>query len=222
MIVATFEGHKGETRVAQTHIQCFSPEGTLQWETVLDSQHVKSALFISAFDGTVSFVTLNKQKMAQKNLYLFDNNGAMLRQFPVYRGGVYKRSYYCMVDNRQFLLSPSDGEFYYVIDTKRVEIVNHQTQGKEGSYVLGVAMFQHYILVSYFTGVFVPGPDNTQEFNILECGLGIEDIYGTVTYIPLQLIGEPFLLANQNGLFVREKKGLGANETNKFYKVIVK
>ena len=222
MIVATFEGHITDTKLSKTHVQCYSPNGTLQWETALDSQHVKSELFISAFDGTVAFVSRNVQDERHKNLFLFRKNGTMLRSLPVYRGGLYKRSYYRIIDGRQYFLSPSDGEFYYVIDSERGEIVNRQTQGKEGSYVTGLVMLQQYIVTTYFTGGYRLGPNNTQEFTITEHGLGMQDALGSVTYIPLDLTGEPFLVASEAGLFLQEKLGHGVNETNKFYKINLK
>lgn len=222
MIVATFEGRLNDTKEYKTFIQCFAHNGTLQWETALDSQHVKSELFISAFDGTLAFVSRNVQDRSHKNLFLFEKNGKMIRQIPVFHGGVYKRSYYHNADGRQYLLSPSDGEFYYVIDPANGEIINRQTQGKAGSYVTGLAMIQQYIVTSYFTGRYQQGPDNTQEFAIMEQGLGMEDARGVVTYLPLDVTGEPFLVSTEDGLFLREKLRHGINETNKFYKINLK
>ena len=109
-----------------------------------------------------------------------------------------------------------------MIDPARGEIVNRQTQGKEGSYVTELAMFQHYIITSYFIGGYRPGPDNTQEFAITEHGLGMENAQGAVAYVPLDLSGEPFLISTEAGLYLREKLGLGVNETSKFYKIILK
>ncbi|MFN0216681.1 MAG: hypothetical protein ACKVT2_20675 [Saprospiraceae bacterium] len=222
MIVATFEGHITDTKLPKTHVQCYSSKGTLQWETALDSQHVKSELFISAFDGTIAFVSRNAQDERHKNLFLFRKNGTILRSLPVYRGGLYKQSYYRIIDGRQYFLSPSDGEFYYVIDPANGEIINRNTQGKEGSYVTGLVMFQQYIVTSYFTGNYQSGPGNTQEFAITERGLGVEDSHGAIAYIPLHLIGTPFLVATKAGLFIREQLGIGINERNKFYKIEIK
>lgn len=158
MIVATFEGHMPDSKVSQTYMQCYSSNGTLQWETPIDSQHVKSPLFISAFDGTITFVTLNQQDRSNKNLFLFGKNGKMIRQLPVYRGGVYKRSYFHTVNGRQYFLGPSDGEYYYVMDLTSGEIINRNTQSKEGAYVTGLAMHQQFIITSYFNGGYRPGP----------------------------------------------------------------
>jgi hypothetical protein len=222
MIVVAFERHTANTEDNKTFLQCFSPDGTLRWETVLNGQYIKSQLFISAFDGTVSFVCRDMRDETHKNLFLFDKNGKMLRQLSVYRGGLYKRSYFHTANGRQYLLSPSDGEFYYVIDAERGEIINRQTQGKKESYVTGLAMFQQYIVTTYFTGGYRPGPNNTQEFAITEQGLGIQDAFGSVTYIPLDLTGEPFLVASKAGMFLREKLGHGEKEINKFYKINLK
>lgn len=222
MIVTTFEGHIPDTKISQTNIQCYSPNGTLQWEAALDSQHVKSEVFVSAFDGTLAFVSSNTHDKSHKSLFIFRKNGSMLRSLPVYRGGLYKRSYYHTINERQYFISPSDGEFYYVIDSERGEIVNRQTQSKDGSYVTGLAMFQQYIVTTYFTGDYRPGPSNTQEFAITERGLGIENSLGEITYLPLRLTGEPFIVDTKAGLFLREKLGQGINEANKFYKIEIK
>ncbi len=221
MIVAAFEGHIPGIKLSKTHVQCYSPNGTLQWETALDSQHVKSELFISAFDGTVAFVSRNAHDERHKNLFLFRKNGTMLRSLPVYRGGLYKRSHYYTVDGRQYFLSPSDGNFYYVIDTKSGEIVNRHTQGKEGANVSGIAMFQQYVVTSYFIAQYKPDSGNTDGYTITERGLGLEDGRGEVVYVPLDLTGYPFLLATDAGLFIREQLGIDPNN-NKFYKINIK
>lgn len=222
MIVASFERQTATPGDAKTFVQCFSPDGMLQWENTIDGQYVKSDPFISKSDGTVAFVSRDLRDDSHKNLFFFGKNGSKLRQLSVYRGGLYKRSYYQQSDGLQYFLSPSDGEFYYVIDPASGKIINRQTQGKEGSYVTGLAMFQQYIVTSYFAGNYRPGPDNTQEFAITEHGLDLEDAHGAVTHVPLHLTGEPFLMATEFGLFLREKLGLGVNETNKFYKINIK
>ncbi len=222
MIVVTFEGHMPDTKLSKTYVQCYASNGMLQWETKLDSQHVKSELFISAFDGTVAFVSRNVQDDTHKNLFIFRKNGTMLRSFPVYRGGLYKRSYYRIIDGRQYFLSPSDGEFYYVIDLERGEIVNSQVPCKEGAYVTGLVMLPQYIVISYFMGNYRTGLGNTQEFAITERGLAVADSRGVITYVPLNLTGEPFLVAAESGLYMREKSGIGMNERDKFYKIEIK
>ncbi|MCC7466519.1 MAG: hypothetical protein IT261_09630 [Saprospiraceae bacterium] len=222
MIVATFEGHIPDTKISQAHLQCYSPDGTLQWETALDSQHVKSELFISAFDGTIAFVSRNAKDESHKNLFLFEKNGKLIRQIPVYRGGVYKRSYFHTYNGRQYFLSPSDGEYYYVIDTQSCEIANHQTHAREGASVMGLTLYQPFVVTSYCTGYFRPGPNNTQEPDIKDWGLGIGNLVGSVTYIPLNLTGYPFLFSTKAGLFLREQIGIGVNETNNFYRINLK
>ena len=222
MIVVAFERHIAHSGDNKTFVQCFSPNGTLQWETVLNDQYMKSELFISEFVGTISFVSRDMHNGVHKNLFLLEKSGKMIRQLPVYHGGLYKRSRYETINGRQYLLSPSDGEFYYVIDPVRGEIANQITQGKVGAYVTQLAIFQQYIITSYFIGGYRPGPDNTQEFAITEHGLGIEDEKGTVVYVKIDLTGEPLLLATESGLYLRKKLGSGVNETSKFYKTIIK
>lgn len=220
MIIATFEGQAAGTKDYQTFVQCYALNGALQWETALDSQTVKSDLFLSAFDGTVSFVCRDMRDSSLKNLFLYGKNGNLVSQIPVYRGGIYQRSYYHQNGNgRQYLLSPSDGSFYYVIDPSNGAILNRHTQGKEEAFVTGLAMHQQYLLSSYFTGHFQPGPSNTNEFMLTERGLGVQDINGAVTYRPLQLTGEPYLISIESGLFLREKMGSGAEEKSRFYRV---
>ena len=222
MIVATFEGHIPDTKISQTHIQCYSHNGALQWETALDSQHVESPLFISAFDGIIAFVSRNVQDRSHNNLFLFRKNGEVIRYLPVHHFGSYERANFQILNGKQHFLISSGGEYYYVIDPANGEIINRQTQGNAGSYVTGLAMIQQYIVTSYFTGKYQQGPDNTQEFAIMEQGLGMEDARGVVTYLPLDVTGEPLLVSTEDGLFLREKLRHGINETNKFYKINLK
>lgn len=222
MVVATYEGHMPGTKISQTHVQCYSPNGTLHWETVLDSQHVISPLFISAFDGTIAFVCRNIQDLSHQNLFLFDKNGKLIRLLLVYRGGGYQRSYFHAVNGRQYFITPSDGEFYYVVDAQNGEVVNSQTRGKEETSVMGLALYQQYVIASYCAGFFRPGPNNTQEYAVKDQGLSITDVYGRVTYLSLNLTGYPFLFSTKSGLFLREQIGHDENKTNKFYKIILK
>lgn len=221
MIVASFEGHMAGTKISQTHVQCYSTKGMLQWETTLDSQHVKSYLLVSSFDGSIAFVSRNVLDRSHKNLFLFEKNGKLIRKLSVYHGGLYQRSYFHTVNGRQYFVSPSDGAFYYVIDTESGEIVNRNIQEKEGANVSGVAIFQQKIVTSYFIGRdYRQSPDNIGEFaSIKESGLGIENEQGSIIYVPTNLVGLPFLFTSKSGLFVREKLGIDINKNCKFYKI---
>lgn len=42
-----------------------------------------------------------------------------------------------------------------------------------------------------------------------------------ITYVPLDLTGEPFLVLTEAGLFLREKLGFDQKEINKLYKISI-
>lgn len=222
MIVAAIEGHIPGTKVSQTHVQCYVPNGRLRWETTLDGQHVESELFISAFDGTIAFVSQNMQNGSQKNLFFFEKNGKLIRQLPVQCGGAYQHSYFDVINGRQYFIGVSGGEYFYIIDTKSGEILDRESQVKEGISVMGLAIYQQYVFTSYYTGYLRPGPNNTQEPAVKDQGLSIVDVYGRIVHVPLDLAGYPFLYTTKAGLFLREQIGFGLSPQNKFYKIKIK
>lgn len=222
MIVATFEGHITDTKLSKTYVQCYSPNGTLQWETALDSQHVESPLFISAFDGTIAFVSRNVQDRSHNNLPLFRKNGEVIRYLPVHHFGSYERANFQILNGKQHFLISSGGEYYYIIDTERGEIINSRTQAKEETSVTGLSPHQEFIVIAYYTPYFQSGPNNTKEPAPKDQGLGIIDLYGRITYVPINLAGYPFLFSNKAGLFLREQIGFSLNPQNKLYKIKIK
>lgn len=173
MFAATYEGHMPGTKISQTHVQCYSPNGTLHWETVLDSQHVISPLFISVFDGTIAFVCRNVRDRTHNNLFIFKKNGKLIRQIPVHHIGSYERAHFRLISGRQYFLSSSGVDYYYIIDTESGDIINHQTQAKEGTRVMGLSLYQELIVTTYYTLYTRPGPNNTKEPAPKEQGLGI-------------------------------------------------
>lgn len=222
MIVATFEGHIPDTKISQTHIQCYSHNGALQWETALDSQHIESPLFISAFDGIIAFVSRNVQDRSHNNLFLFRKNGEVIRYLPVHHFGSYERANFQILNGKQHFLISSGGEYYYIIDTEKGEIINFQTQAKEDTSVTGLSPHQEFIIISYYTLYLQSGPNNTKEPAPKDQGLGIIDLYGRITYIPINLAGYPSLFSNKAGLFLREQIGFSLNPQNKLYKIKIK
>ncbi|MBX2890544.1 MAG: hypothetical protein KF734_06425 [Saprospiraceae bacterium] len=222
MFVATYEGHMPGTKISQTHVQCYSPNGTLHWETVLDSQHVISPLFISAFDGTIAFVCRNVRDRTHNNLFIFKKNGKLIRLLPVYHIGSYELAHFRLIKGIQYFLCSSGVEYYYIVNTDSCTIINYQTQAKEGTRVMGLSPYRESIITTYYTLYTRPGPNNTKEPYPKEQGLGIMDLYGQIIYVPLNLTGLPFLYYTEDGLFLREQVGFGLNPQNNFYKVEIK
>jgi outer membrane protein assembly factor BamB len=223
MIVTACEG----TRVADTSvynaafIECYTSNGTVQWETALDSQHLESVLFVSAFDGTVAFVTRDLRDRSHNNLYLFTKHGRLIRQLPVYPYGSYQRSYFHTINGRQYFLSAS-GHTYYVIDAESGEIINRQTKGKEGTTVMGLAILGQYVVTSYCTGYSQLGSDNSRHHAIKNQGISIGKLQDKNVYIPLNMKGYPFIIINETGMFLREELGIYQPEKSKFYKINLK
>lgn len=219
MIVASFEGHMPDSRVSKTQVQCYSSDGILQWETALDSQSVVGPeLFISAFDGTVSFPCRNLSDNTHKNLAIFTKNGKLIQLIRVSPIGQHHYSYFHRANGRQYFISPAEGEYYYIIDTENGEVVNRYTQVKEDAFITGLGMAQGYIIASY--NIFHRG--KTREVVITERGVAIENMEGVFASIPLNMIGQPHLVSTEVGLFLREQIGHDESETNKFYKIILK
>jgi hypothetical protein len=219
MLLITYESVLAHENHA-AFVQCYAPDGTVKWENSLDSIYINSDLFISPFDGTVAFVSRSIVPKQPQSLWLFEKKGNLIQKQPVYHGGVYQRSYYCKVNDRQYFISPSDGPIYYVIDTESGEIVNRNTTGKEGSNVFGVAMLPQMIVTSYFIrDASRRGPNNGDLVPFLENGLSIEDEHGIVSYVPLNLNGYPFLVVTEFGLFLRVQNGSSQNKNDEFFKV---
>jgi hypothetical protein len=224
MIVTACEG----IRVADTSaykaafIECYTSNGTLQWETAIDSQHLESVLFVSAFDGTVAFVTSHLRDRSHNNLYLFTKNGRLIRQIPVHHIGSYERANFRLIKGRQYFLSSSGVGSYYIVDTENGDIINDQTQAKQDTRVMGLFTYQELIVTTYYTLYTRPGPNNTKEPAPKEQGLGIIDLHGRITYVPLNLTGYPFLLSTKSGLFLREQIGFSLNAQNNFFKIEIK
>jgi len=222
MIVATFEGHIAGTKISKTYVQSYSTNGMLQWETTLDSQHVQSGLFVSAFDGNVAFVSRNVRDKSQNNLFIFRKNGKLIRHLHVHHIGSYERAHFGVISGRQYFLSSSGVEYYYIIDTESGEIINYHTQAKEDTRVMGLSIYQEFIFTTYYRLYLRPSSNNTQEPAPKDQGFGIIDLHGRFTYVPLNLTGYPFLFATEAGLFLREQIGFSLNPQINFYKIKVK
>lgn len=222
MIVAIFIGR---SKVFQTHVQCYSSHGTLQWETTLDSQFVRSRPFISKLDGTIAFVSQNVyEKGAHNYLFLFRKNGEKIRQVPVHNIGSYEASSFRSIDGKQYFLSSSGVEYYYIIDTENGDLINRlQTQDGKDIRIMGLCPYQGQIFTTYYTFYLRPGPNNTHEPAPKDQGLGIMDLNGQITYVPLKLTGIPFLLSTRSGLFLRDEVAFfRINSRSNFYKIEIK
>ncbi|MEO0273023.1 MAG: hypothetical protein ABIM30_08060 [candidate division WOR-3 bacterium] len=228
MIVVSFTGRAAGSGVYQTYLQCYSPEGRLRWETVIDGQSVVSNIFISGFDGTIALVCRNMDTRT-KNMFLLKKSGDLIQQFQVYSGGLYRISYFYNVLGRQYFLSCSDGEFFYVVDIQKGEIINDQDFCKYGgTTVTGIASYKEYIIVSHCAFLWERG---LNKYVVKDQGLGIISLHtnNPMLYLPLNLSGSPFIFYTEKGLFLRERisdyygvEGYEKNDINKFYKIILK
>lgn len=220
MIVATFMGHKNSKNDYVSFVQCYTTDGRLEWEITLDSRSIKSNIFISAHDGTVAFVSRNKPDYSYSSLYIINKNGKIIRKSRICKGGSFDRSYFCVDNGRQYFLCPSEGNNFYVIDTKNGEIVNRQDTVTNGTTITGIVFYEHKIIISYGTRYDKPGPQkNTHVSTIKDPGLAIGEIDGNVLYTSIDLLGVPFLFKNENGLFIREQIGLFDKGNYNYYKL---
>ncbi len=204
-----------------SYVQCYALDGTLIWETTLSNHLLKSELYISSIDGTVAFVTKKLDDIDNKHLFIYNNRGIQTKRMPVYKGGLYK-SRFQVVDSTQYLLSPSDGSFFYVIDLARNNVVNKHTEYKANACVTGVLLYDNQIVSSYFCGNFVRGDDNRSEFVLLEKGICVEDNNGEIICEKIDIQGMPFIHLGNKGLFLIDVQGYGMQSKSNFLRINIK
>ena len=219
LFVISYMEYPTEGKQDITHFQWYTTNGDFLWETSLPNQRIISELYISPLDANLVFVTKNLENTEHKHLFIYNNKGVLSKHIPVYKGGLYK-SKFQVVNGVQYVLAPSDGPFYYVIDLSNYEIINKQINTKPNSNVSRVVLYNDYIVNSWFYGGYVTGSDNRPVYKFSEQGLCFEDKNGKNTYKNLDITGYPFIQVKNGELFLTEMVGQGYEIYN-FYKIQV-
>jgi hypothetical protein len=213
-IVVGYTEEDSISHAEKTYVESLDLNGTGQWKTYLPDVYMKGNIHISPFDGTVTFAGKLKSHMEYKFLYVVDKQGKIRKVFKVYKGGLYHCTYQ-MMNEKQYLLAPSDGAYFYVIDLESLQVINKFIMIEPRYHIKYVVMQDKNIIASYFQTI--TRKDGSKG---IESGIIVEDYQNNLSVHPLPIEGFPFVKKKNTGLIVGGKSmSLNQKSINYYYKI---
>ncbi len=215
-IVVGYTEEDSISHAEKTYVESLDLNGTGQWKKTIAGMVMQSKIYISPFDGTVVFTCDKTDYFENKYLHIIDRRGLLKKVFTVYKGGLYQSSFQ-MVNRKQYLLAPSDGAYFYVIDLDKLEIVNKNTMVHPEYCITSIKFHNDLIVSSYF--ISRRSEQNKHYIRVVETGVVIEDQNGKFLIKPLKMKGYLELAKSNQSLFAIDQPFSIGDHTFHQYKI---